>query len=241
MRKALLALASVPATGTLLTLALPLGERAFLAWFALVPLLVAFRGRGFLAGFGAGLASILFAAWLGAGGWLYAHRSGGDAAWIYASYAKYAFSFAVILAFWGEPAIAKKPAWWFAALATLLEAALLFMIPAHLALSQYRHAFWIQIASLGGVWLVSYAVWWTNFALSAREVRDLREAQAPATVQRRVLRDLPHPVDGCPNGTLDEDRPHAASLTSKGRPDRSGQRCPRLGHGRVVDAFLPDA
>lgn len=37
--------------GLLLVLALPLGEQFYLAWFMLVPLLVAVRGKGFLVGF----------------------------------------------------------------------------------------------------------------------------------------------------------------------------------------------
>lgn len=58
------------------------------------------------------------------------------------------------------------PAWWFAALATLLEAVLLVKLPAHLALSQYRNAFFVQLASIGGIWMVSFLIWWANFALA---------------------------------------------------------------------------
>lgn len=153
------------ATGLLLTLALPLGERSWLIWFAVLPILLATRGRGFLVGFVAGIGASLLAAWLSQGGWLYAHRSPGDSLWVYGSYAKYAFSFSMVLGLWGEPVTRRMPAWWFAAAATLLEASLLFMVPAHLALALYRQAFWVQAASVGGVWLVTFAVWWTNFAL----------------------------------------------------------------------------
>lgn len=165
-RRIVLGLLAVVLTGALLVLALPLGERPYLVWFALVPLLLATRERGFLLGFLAGLASAGCAAWLSADGIFYAERITGEVGMIYGSYAKYAFAFAVDFAFWGEPGTRRLPAWWFAALATLLEASLLFLIPAHLALSQYRQAFWVQTASVGGVWLVSFAIWWTDFALA---------------------------------------------------------------------------
>ena len=57
-------LAGVALSGVLLVLALPLGEQAYLAWFALVPLLRAVHGRGVLLGFIGALATIFFAAWL---------------------------------------------------------------------------------------------------------------------------------------------------------------------------------
>lgn len=50
------------ATGALLTLSLPLGDRGWLAWIALVPLLVATRGRGFLVGFVSAIVSVFVAA-----------------------------------------------------------------------------------------------------------------------------------------------------------------------------------
>ncbi|RYG25916.1 carbon-nitrogen hydrolase family protein, partial [bacterium] len=40
-------------------------------------------------------------------------------------------------------------------------------LPAHLALSQYRNAALVQLSAVGGIWLVSFLIWWSNFALAA--------------------------------------------------------------------------
>lgn len=176
MRAVLLGLAAVLATGTLFMLCLPLGEKASLAWFALVPLLLTTRGRGFIPGFLGGLGAVFFAAWLSTTGVFYAGRGGEtNDGWIYTGYGIFGFSFAVVFAVWGDRSTARLPAWWFAALATLMEAVLLVELPSHLALSQYRNAAMVQLASVGGVWLVTFLVWWANFALA----RGQRWALAP--------------------------------------------------------------
>lgn len=155
------------ATGLLLTLALPLGEEGFLIWVALVPLLWAVRGRGLLLGFLGGLGAVFFAAWISTTGLLYRHPDpSADPVWVYGSFGKYGMSFAVALAVWGEPGTARWPTWLFAALGVLLEAAQLLQLPSHLALALYRHAGMVQLASLGGIWLVSFLVWWANFAVA---------------------------------------------------------------------------
>ncbi len=168
LRFSLIVLA-VLVTGTMFCACLPLGERAPLAWFALVPLLLATRGRGFLVGFLAGLGAVFFAAWLSTTGVLYGvPRGTTNDGWVYTGFGIFGGPFAVLFAVWGDRGSVRFPLWAFAALATLLEATLLVKLPSHLALSQYRNAAMVQLASVGGIWLVTYLVWWTNLLLSQR-------------------------------------------------------------------------
>ncbi len=160
-------LAGVALSGVLLVLALPLGEQAYLAWFALVPLLRAVHGRGVLLGFIGALATIFFAAWLATKGVFYAHKDfEGEVGWIYTGMGLFGFAVALTTAVWADKSTDAKPLWWFAALAVLLEACLLLQLPAHLALTQYRQPVPLMIASVGGIWAVSFLVWLTNLWLA---------------------------------------------------------------------------
>jgi len=159
-------LLSILATGLLLLLAMPLMEQAYLAWFALVPLLLTTRGKGFLFGFLGSLGSLFFAAWLSSKGYLFPHHGGADDPWPYTGYGIFGISFAVTFGVWADRGSRKMPSWWFAAIGTLLEAVLLIKLPAHLALSQFRNALLVQLASVGGSWSISFLVWWANFALT---------------------------------------------------------------------------
>ncbi|RYG37962.1 hypothetical protein EON81_04960, partial [bacterium] len=167
LRNVAAAVGAAMLSGALLTLSLPLGEHGLLIWFTLVPLLVATRGKGFLFGFFGAILSMSFAAWISSTGLLYAHRFPEfSSTWVYAGFGKYGMSFALVFGVWGEKGTRQLPLWAFAALGVLSEAAQLFQLPAHLALSLYRHAAIVQLASVGGIWAISYLVWWANFLLA---------------------------------------------------------------------------
>lgn len=160
-------LGAVLLTGVLLILALPLGERASLAWFALVPLLRAMHGRGFVWGFAAALGSIFLAAWLASTGVFYSHKDfEGDPGWIFSGMGLFGVPVALTVGVWADKGTQGKPVWWFASLAMLLEACLLLELPAHLALTQYRQPVPLMLASVGGIWLVSFAIWIVNLVLA---------------------------------------------------------------------------
>ena len=149
-----------------------MGEQAFLGWFALVPLLAAVRGRGFLIGFVAATATTFLAAWLVATGFLYGSRDAeGEIAWIYTGMGLFGFALAGSVAVWADPSLGKRPLWWLAAVAVLLEACLLVQLPAHLALTQYRQPLPLMLASVGGIWAVSFVLWWANFWIAAMPAR----------------------------------------------------------------------
>lgn len=156
-------LIGIVVTAVALVLALPLGERAFLGWSSLVPLLVAVRNRGFLTGFVAAMGAIFLAAWLASTGVFYADKDfAGEVSWIYTGMGLFGFAVAFTVALWADPKVGGKPVWWFAAVAVLLEACLLVQLPAHLALTQYREPVPLWLASVGGIWAVSFVMWLCN-------------------------------------------------------------------------------
>jgi apolipoprotein N-acyltransferase len=155
-------------TSVLFVLALPLGEQGFIGSFALVPLLIATRRQGFLFGFVTAMISLFLTALIAASGIFYSqkmpHPEG--TAMVYAACGIFGFACALTIAFAADPKLGEKPVWALAGLATLLEAALLIEIPGHLALTQYRNGSMLAIASVGGIWLVSFLLYWINLAVS---------------------------------------------------------------------------
>jgi apolipoprotein N-acyltransferase len=165
-------LAAAGLSGLLLAMALPLGEQFYLAWIMLWPLLRVTRGAGLLWGVVLALVTIFVAAGIAETGLVCTIRStGGNPAWIYTTFGTYGFCLALAVGIWADRGSASMRSWWFAALGVLLEAVLLLRIPAHLALTQYRQGSMLWLAGLGGIWLVSYLVWWSNFALASMKLR----------------------------------------------------------------------
>ncbi len=162
----LLLILAALATGTLITLAMPLGEKGALILVALVPLLYATKEKGAIAGFLGGLGAIFWFAYLTTTGWLseikHLEPSSG---WNYTACGLYAFVFAIFFAIWADGKNSKRPIWWLAALAVALESVLLSQIPAHLGLALYRDRVAMMISTMGGIWLVSYVAWLINFAI----------------------------------------------------------------------------
>ncbi len=160
---ALLLILAALATGTLITLAMPLGEKGALILVALVPLLFATKEKGAIAGFLGGLGAIFWFAYLTTTGWLYQIKHlEPSSSWNYTACGLYAFVFAIFFAIWADGKNSNRPTWWLAALAVALESVLLTQIPAHLGLGLYRSGVVMVYATFGGVWLVSYLVWLSN-------------------------------------------------------------------------------
>jgi apolipoprotein N-acyltransferase len=155
------------ASGGLLTLSLPPADWGWVGWFCLVPLLLAVRGKGFLVGFIGGLMTLFSMAFVAEQGWFYEHKTfTGTAAWLNTGCGLFGFSVSLVAGAWADKGGSRRPIWWCAALAVVLEAALLIQLPAHLALTQYRNPSMMFIASVGGIWLVSYLTWLFNFSVA---------------------------------------------------------------------------
>lgn len=162
-------LGSILLSALLLVLALPPSSLGFLGWICWVPAMVGSRTRGVAIGFATGIGVCLLAAYLAASGLPYAQkRDEGDPGWIYAGFAIFGLVAGFLLA---VMASAKGPVDWrrglvWAAWAVLAEAALLVYLPAHVALTQWNNGFGLFLASIGGIWMVSFLVWATNIFLA---------------------------------------------------------------------------
>lgn len=168
----MLALCGALLSGLLIVLALPLGEQSYLVWIALVPLLRGSKEKGFLVGFVLSLVAIFFAAWLAKTGIFYEHKNFEESeGWLYTGFGLFGFAFALSVAFCADKKIGTKPLWWLAALGVLLEACLLIELPAHLALSLYRHPIAMLLASVGSIWLLSFLVWLGNLWLAQLPIK----------------------------------------------------------------------
>lgn len=176
----ILAMASL-FSGALFCLALPPADFWFFGWVAFSPLMVVVKGRGFLYGFGGGLLALFTTAFLVRSGLFYANRAFiGEDGWIMTGCGLFGFVASILLGFWADKG-AIKPIWWYAALAVLLEACLLVVLPAHLALTQYRQHLLLWLSSLGGIWLVSFLMWIANMGVAEAVMgKDWRKALAPA-------------------------------------------------------------
>lgn len=154
----------VIASGILLYSSMPPVGCAPLAWFALVPALLATREKGVAVGFAAGVSLSLIAALFARNGlFLQSNLVDEDPGWIFGGYGLFALAIGTALA---VNAASKKVAgapWIAAAIAVLLEAALLLFMPAHLALSQSRASLLLLFSSITGIWGVSFLLWLCNF------------------------------------------------------------------------------
>jgi apolipoprotein N-acyltransferase len=173
-------LLAVAVSAVLFVLALPPADWAPLGFFCFAPVLVAIRGKGFAWGFVAGMAVLLLGALLTWSGWFY-EPSLTDAKpdWNFTGFALFGLVVGMSCAIVGEMKV--HPNWlpWvLAAWAVLFESVLLLYIPAHIALTQYRIFPAMKLASVGGVWLVSYAVWVVNFHLAQGYVTKSRWTMA---------------------------------------------------------------
>lgn len=175
MRRWGLVLAGAVVSGGFLTAALPLGEQAFFAWIALVPLLLVTRGLGFVGGFLAAIVAILSSSLVAVTGVLYRSPSAGLDAWLFTGLGLFGFAVALTVAVWSDANSEKRPVFLFASLAVLFEACLLVELPAHIALTQYRVEPLVYLSSIVGIWGVSWVIWFSNLTIArllhAKETR----------------------------------------------------------------------
>lgn len=170
VRTILYALGASILSGLLFAASLPPAHFGLLAWFAFVPLILAVRERGFLFGFLSALVAIVVCSITVTNGLFLPpsqRTNTGNAAWI--ATACGIFGFVILLAVASSAEGTSKGTWRLiklAALAVLLEGFLLLELPAHLALTQYRSFLCLQMASVTGIWGVSFLVWLSNFALA---------------------------------------------------------------------------
>ncbi len=180
MQRAFWGLIAILASAVMFVLALPPADLAPFGFFCFTPILVAFRGKGFAWGFFAGVAALILGALVCWGGWLYTPSlMNATPDWNFAAFGLFGIVVGLSCAIIGE--IKNPPSWlpWaLAAWAVLFESLLLVYIPAHIALTQYRMFPAMKLASIGGIWAVSYVVWLLNFLLAQGYVARNKKAMA---------------------------------------------------------------
>jgi len=158
-------------TGLLFAFSLPPTNQEWLGWLAFAPLLLAARGRRPLEAVGLGL---IAGAVCGAAqaGW---HHDTARLFWGYIPFLWLAFLLGFVAL-----AAARVPVAWtptrrvlFLACAGIAGEWLtsFLPLPLNIALCQYRNLPLIQIASITGIWGVSFLLWWVNAALMEMVLR----------------------------------------------------------------------
>jgi apolipoprotein N-acyltransferase len=164
----LLAIGAGAVSGLLLALALPPGDQWWLGSVCLAPVLAAVSGKGLLPGFVGGITVPAVTAWAVQSNLLYHYKTESPSdKWILVGCGFFGFLIAVVCSVASET---KVRGWrrtlFLATLAIVFEVALFPILPAHLALTQYRVPGMMVATSLGGIWLVSLMLWIANVALA---------------------------------------------------------------------------
>lgn len=164
MKRFLFVLAGSVASGLLLGLSLPPVNLSLLGWVCLVPLFWVVVGRSFLAGFFGGLITVVLPAILFAFGVMpVPFPSSGDPAWVFGGYLLFGAVVGVMAGIVAETKVLTfRRAIAYAAIAVVVEACLLPILPVHLALSQWQSPFAMRIASVTGIWGVSALLWFSS-------------------------------------------------------------------------------
>ena len=176
MQRAVVVILSIAASAAMLLLALPPADQHYLAWFALAPVLAASRGLGFGVGFICGLASGLFAAVLCTQNLFYPARlTEGNDGWTYLGLSLFGVIIGLIVGVFAEQrTLNQRVVFAIASLAVLLEASSMVLLPANIAITQYRSDVWLAVSSVMGIWSVSFAIWFVNLELAIALADKLR-------------------------------------------------------------------
>lgn len=90
----------------------------------------------------------------------------GSNAWIYTGFVLFGLVGGATIGVAADSERLRSKPWCLASLAVLLEAVLLVYLPAHMALTQSRSTAMLELASVTGIWGVSFVVWFANFGLA---------------------------------------------------------------------------
>lgn len=155
-------------SGVAFAVSLPPLSFAGLGWVVMVPVLWAARGQGFMKGFLGGLAAGLAGAWVSVSPLLGPEAvSEGLWQWNIVGFGLYAVVLSLICGGFAE---VKEPKLWhafpLAGMAVLVELLTFIKMPAHLALTQFANPAALALASVTGIWGVSFVLWAGQFALA---------------------------------------------------------------------------
>jgi apolipoprotein N-acyltransferase len=175
-------------SGMLFMLAMPPSGMHALGWVCMVPALLAVRKTRFSFGFLGGMALLLLAGYLTATGIFYPTKwFEGSTGWNYLGFAIFGVAVGGVLSIYSEKKLESlRVAVYLAAAGVLGEGVLLLKLPAHIALTQFNNWPVVQLAGIGGIWLVSYLVWLSNLfiaeAIALKKYKALGAAAAGVVV-----------------------------------------------------------
>lgn len=153
-------------SGLLFALSLPPFNWEWLGWGAFVPLLLAANGRRPLEAFGLGMVAGAFCGVVSAG-W---YHDMARLFWAYIPFLWLAFLFGLVALAAAQASKISSPmarVLWVAAVGVGGEWLTSFLpLPLNIALCQYRNITLIQMASVTGIWGVSFLLWAVNAALA---------------------------------------------------------------------------
>lgn len=161
------------ASALLTTARFPPQRYPYVAWLALVPVLVAVAGRGFIAGFLSGLAVFVLSAEIQIL-WILdpTHTDAGSGTWLLFGYILIGLICGIVCGLVGErSSLRLKQCLWVAVGAVVCEALLLALLPVNLGLSQHEFPFWLLLSSFSGIWGVSWMAWFANLVFAATLVK----------------------------------------------------------------------
>lgn len=168
MRKVLAGLIWAVLAGVMFAVAMPPRSVALLGWVFLVPVILSVRGTRFLYGFVAGLVMSFTAAFVSTTPLVAPNVMSGDVSWNYVGFGLYGVVLAVMMGVAAEQkSMSFGRASVLACLGVVLECVTFIKLPAHLALTQYASSPSMALASVTGIWGVSWMMWFSNFALGA--------------------------------------------------------------------------
>ncbi len=161
-------------------MALPPVGQGWLAFVLLIPLLLAALGQGFAYGFIGGMVAVMTAGIISRYGLLLEPSMvDGSPGWNYLGFFLFGLAIALLSGVVGEVKdLNFKKCVCLAAWGVLFEAILLLVLPAHIALPLHQSKVALVLASVGGVWIVSFLVY--LFVLSVVMLLQKRETQLAA-------------------------------------------------------------
>jgi apolipoprotein N-acyltransferase len=168
MQRVLAGLACAVLAGVMFAVAMPPRSVAILGWVFLVPLILSLRGTRFIYGFVAGLVAAFSAAFVSTTPLVAPNVISGDVSWNYVGFGLYGVVLAVMMGVAAEhKSMTFGRAAVLACLGVVLECLTFIKLPAHLALMQYASSPAMALASVTGIWGVSWVMWFSNFALAS--------------------------------------------------------------------------
>ncbi len=188
MRRVLIALGLAILAGVMFAVAMPPRSIAILGWVFLVPVILSVKGTRFIYGFVAGLVMAFTAAFVSTTPLVAPNVISGDVSWNYVGFGLYGVVLAVMMGVAAEhKSMSFGRAAILACLGVVLECVTFIKLPAHLALTQYASSPAMALASITGIWGVSWVMWFSNFALASdREQKEWRYV-APALAGMAML------------------------------------------------------